>query len=117
MLQKNQDRRLAAFVVWVPELGAQLKNVAPATVLVPDPRAKQYWDPEEIVSIKYGRVLGIDRPAWDVYMLFGPETVWHQGEPPKPDFWMHQLRGVTNAPRLDAEEFATRAALLLNSGH
>ena len=115
MLQENQDRRLAAFVVWVPELGAQLKNVAPATVLVPDQRAKQYWDPDEVVGIKYGRILGIDGPAWDVYMLFEPGIVWHQEEPPKPDFWMHQLRGVTNAPRLNPDEFARRAAQLLNA--
>ena len=115
MLQKNQDPRLTAYVVWVPELGAQLKDVAPATVLVPDPRAKQYWDPDEVVGIKYGRILGIDRPAWDVYMLFEPGAVWHHNEPPKPNFWMHQLGGVTNAPRLDPVEFARRTTQLLNS--
>lgn len=113
MLQKNQDSRLAAYVVWVPELGAQLKNVASATVLIPDPRAKQYWDPDEVVGVKYGRALGIDGPAWDVYMLFEAGKVWNRSEPPKPDFWMHQLGGVTNAPRLDPVEFAKRTSQLL----
>ena len=103
-------------MVWVPELGAELKNVAPATVLVPDARARHYWDPDEVVGIKYERVLGIDRPAWDVYMLFGPKTIWTGDEPPKPEFWMHQLGGVTNAPHLDPDKFAAEAAKLLNHG-
>jgi hypothetical protein len=115
LLQQNQDQRLAAYVVWVPELRAQLKDVASATALVPDHRAKHYWDPDEIVGIKYGRVLKIDRPAWDVYMLFPTGTVWNRDEPPQPNFWMHQLGGVTNAPRLDPDEFAKRAAQLLNT--
>lgn len=102
-------------MVWLPELGAQLKNVAPAAVLVSDSRAKQYWDPDEVVGTKYGRVLGIDGPAWDVYMLFRAGMTWQRDEPPKPDFWMHQLGGITNAPRLDPDEFARRTAQLLNS--
>jgi hypothetical protein len=113
LLQKNQDQRLAAYVVWVPELGAQEKNVGPATVLVPDRRASQFWDPREVVGTNYGRLLGINYPAWDVYMLFRPGIIWRGDTPPKPDFWMHQLGGVTNAPRLDPVEFAHQADRLL----
>jgi hypothetical protein len=112
LLQKIADPQLAAYVVWVPQLAAQRKNVGPATVLVPDPRAKHFWDPSEVVGSKYGRVLGIGYPAWDVYMLFGRGFRWRGADPPKPDFWMHQL-GVTIAPRLEPHEFARRAATLL----
>jgi len=101
-------------VVWVPELGAKIENVSRATSLIPDKRAKQYWDPNEHLGTQYGRILGIDRPAWDVYMLFDPQAVWSAKGPPQPYFWMHQLGGVTNAPRLDANEFAMRANQLLN---
>jgi hypothetical protein len=113
LLLKNQDARLAAFVVWVPELGAQEKNVADGTKLVPDSRASQYWDPNESLGVEYGRVLPTPNAAWDVYMLFGTEAVWPKSGVPKPDFWMQQLDDVTAAPRLDGEVFATRAAAIL----
>lgn len=97
----------------MPELAAQLKNVAPATVLVSDPRAKQFWDPGEVVGTEYGRVLGIGFPAWDVYLLFDRGSEWNGSIPPSPHFWMHQLGGVTNAPHLDPDQFAAQAAKLL----
>lgn len=113
MLLKNQDPRLEAFVVWVPELGAQQGNVADATRLVPDPRASHYWDPKETLGVAYSRVLPTPGPAWDVYLLFGSGVQWPVSGVPKPDFWMHQLGGVTAAPRLDGAAFAAKAAGLL----
>lgn len=113
MLQKNNSPRLAAYVVWVPELGAHENNVQSATTLVPDSRARQYWDPDEVLGRWYGRTLPTPGAAWDVYLLFGPQASWVADKPPKPDFWMHQLGGVTVAPRLDANVFAQRAAELL----
>jgi hypothetical protein len=113
LLLKNQDPRLEAFVVWVPELGAQQGNVADATRLVPDPRASHYWDPKETLGDAYGRMLPTPGPAWDVYLLFGSGVQWPASGVPKPDFWMHQLNGVTAAPRLDGAAFATKAAGLL----
>lgn len=40
-------------------------------------------------------------PAWDVYLLFPRGARWNADLPPRPNFWMHQLSGVTDAPRLD----------------
>lgn len=113
MLLKNRDQRIEAFVVWVPELGAREANVADATRLVPDLRASHYWDPNEVLGTEYGRSLPTPGPAWDVYMLFGPGSVWPASGVPKPDFWMQQLGGVTIAPRLDGVAFAAQAADLL----
>lgn len=48
-------------------------------------------------------------------MVFKPGQMWHAGPPPLPSFWMHQLGGVTIAPRLDPEEFARRTGELLKS--
>jgi hypothetical protein len=106
---------LAAYVVWVPQLAAQLRNVAPATSLVPDPRARHFWDPTNSVGIEYGKELGIGFPAWDVYMMFGPDAVWRGALPPKPSFWMHQLAGVNAAPMLDPEEFARKVSAQLEA--
>lgn len=115
MLLKNADPRLAAFVVWVPELGARQENVADATRLVPDRRASQYWDPAETVGTEYGKLLSIGEPAWDVYFLFRAGVLWDNGVP-RPDYWMQQLGGVTSAPRLDGATFASHAAGLLAIG-
>ncbi len=113
MLLKNKDPRLEAYVVWVPELGAHENNVTDATRLVPDARASHYWDPNEALGVAYGRLLPTPAAAWDVYMLFGPDATWPKSGVPKPSYWMHQLGGVSAAPRLDAGVFASRAANLL----
>ena len=114
MLLKNPNPQLAAFVVWVPELGAQERNVAGATKLVPDSRATHYWDPGEVLGNAYSGVLPTPGPAWDVYLLFARGVLWPQSGVPKPNYWMQQLGGVTVAPRLDGAVFADHAAKLLH---
>jgi hypothetical protein len=88
-------------VVWVPQLGAQRKHVPAGAALVTDPRAQQYWDAHGWLDEAYGRVLRTPGPAWDVYLLYRRGARWIQELPPQPDYWMHQLAGVTNAPHLD----------------
>ena len=44
VLAQIADPRLRAYVVWVPKVGAQESNVPEATRLVPDRRARHYWD-------------------------------------------------------------------------
>lgn len=44
--------------------------------------------------------------AWDLYLVYGPDARWDGPEPPRPLYWMHQLRGVDNGPFLDAAVFA-----------
>jgi hypothetical protein len=114
LLLKNQDPRLEAFVVWVPELGAHENNVADATRLVPDARASHYWDPTEALGTAYGRLLPTPGAAWDVYLLFGPSTTWPVSGVPNPSYWMQQLSGVSAAPRLNGETFAIQAQKLLD---
>lgn len=105
MLGRESSNDLAAYVVWVPELGAKVQNVADGMALVTDKRARQYWDPEELLGGDYQRILPTPGPAWDVYLLYPRGVQWTAAAPAKPAFWMHQLGGVTNAPRLDSEVF------------
>jgi len=58
-------------------------------------------------------VLGTPKEAWDVYLLYGAQSQWDK-EPPAPDFWMHQLRGVTTAPSFDTAAFEAKAKELLS---
>lgn len=44
-------------------------------------------------------------PAWDVYMVFGPEARWAD-TPPAPTYWMHQLGSAPSGLRLDGEQLA-----------
>lgn len=59
-------------------------------------------------------MLGINRTAWDVYFLYGSGGEWDRATP-APAFWMHQLGGVTKAPRLNKEEFKDKVKELLAS--
>jgi len=115
LLQPEQDPRLRAYVVWVPQLGAGLGDVSDATRRVPDPRARQFWDPSNSLGREYGQVLGLGFPVWDVYMLFKAGQMWTDALPPAPAYWMHQLGGVTAAPFLDPAVLARHAASMLNS--
>jgi hypothetical protein len=109
-----------AYVVWVPELGAEEKHVHGATRLASDPRAVHFWDPTEAVGRLYARRLfhtDGSRALWDFYMLFGRSARWEPGQPPPPDVWMHQLNVLDPAHRLDAAAYAADAARLLHEHH
>ena len=107
---------LRVYVVWVPLRGAQEKHVPRATRTSPDPRGTHYWDGENFLGKEYQRLLGLAGPAWDVYLLFGADAQWAAGTVPPPAFWTHQLGGVSLAPPLDPEVFASRAAELEEAG-
>lgn len=115
VLASVADSQLAAYVVWVPELGATSANVSGASALVPDPRAHHFWDADERLGRAYQDILPTPAAAWDVYLLFGKGQRWNAGRPPKPAFWMHQLAGVTAAPRFDATVFRDHAVGLLHT--
>jgi hypothetical protein len=111
-LGRIADPRLAAFVVWVPKVGAAEGDVAAATRVVPDARARHYWDGTGAMLRAFRPPLDLDRDAWDLYLLYGPEARWDGATPPRPRFWMHQL-DVSHAPHFDAAVFAARTRALL----
>jgi len=92
--------------VWQPKLGGGEKDVAEATATFPDPRARHFWDGAGWTIEHFKPVLDIQVDAWDLYLVYGPEARWDGAEPPRPSYWMHQLRGVDNGPFLDAAVFA-----------
>lgn len=108
-LERWRQADVRLYVVWVPVLGAEERHLPEAPRLASDSRVRQYWDGSNVLGTEYRSVLGIDGPVWDVYLLYGPGQVWGENGPPKPIFWMHQLRGVTRAPILDVAAFARKA--------
>ena len=116
-LKKDSSANIAVYVVWSPQLGAQEKHVASATALVPDARARHFWDGSMLVGSAYQPLLGLPAPAWDTWMLFDRDAMWRGDTPPKPAWWEHQLNAGPPELHLDAARFASHAeALKMVSG-
>lgn len=120
LLAREPDPRLRPFVVWVPKVRGTSSDIADAATIVPDARVQHFWDGGSVLMNAYQQVLGLSEDAWDVYLLYGPETTWDGDLPPVPRFWMHQL-GTRARPRvrglyLEPAVFARQTLALLESG-
>ena len=100
MLEKVPGDALRTYVVWVPMNRALERDVANATKEVWDTRARHYWDADGWLMNTYKQVIGgfPFEPAWDTFILYGPDAKWEGDKPPKPAYWMHQL-GSAKTPR------------------
>jgi hypothetical protein len=107
---------LRAYVVWVPMSRGMERDVPKATSEVPDSRATHYWDGDGQLIKGYREVLGLNEPAWDIYLLYPPDARWDGDLPPRPSYWMHQLgskrRPRANGPFWDAASFLDRVSQL-----
>ena len=94
VLAKIPNGRLRVYVVWLPVLPKDNVESLPAAtrLLAGEPRASQYWDPSGEIGRRFARLLQLPvfKTAWDVYLLYPPQTRWDSA-PPAPAFWMHQL--------------------------
>jgi predicted acylesterase/phospholipase RssA len=111
-LKKDTSSNIAVYVVWSPQLGAQERHVAGATALVPDARARHYWDGGMLVGTAYQPLLGLPAAAWDTWVLFDRDAMWRGDTPPKPAWWEHQLSKGPPELHLDPERFASHAEAL-----
>lgn len=83
-----------------------------ATTLIADRRVRNFWDPGLLVGTAFSHAAKLDEPAWDFYMLFGPNATWPAAGVPAPAWWEHQLGGLPPERRLDPARFAAKAAAL-----
>ena len=111
-LAKDSLQDVAVYAEWSPQLGTAEKHVPSATTLVPDFRARHYWDGQELVGSSYQPVLGLNAAAWDTWTLFDKKTVCRDDVAPKPAWWEHQLREGPRKLMLDAKRFASHAGAL-----
>ena len=111
-MANDTSTNVAVYIVWSPQVGAKEKHVGSAAGLVPDPRARHYWDGERLIGTAYQPILGLSAPAWDVWMLFDKAAVWRENTPPKPAWWEHQLSAGPSDLHLDPKRFAERAKAL-----
>ena len=113
-LKRVTDESVRAYVVWLPIFGGDFKGEArKLSSSFRDKRVSYFLDPDSSTGKRWERVLKTGRfIAWDVYFLYGPDAHWEE-EPPQPDYWMHQLGGVTKAPRLDEATFRAKLSEML----
>ena len=90
--EEAKGNEVVVSIVWIPMLPGDSEDAArAATELIPDARARHYFDPDR----QAGRALasrmgGEGQIAWDIYLLFPPDVPW-EDEPPLPIDWAHQL--------------------------
>src|SRR5271167_62373 len=117
-MQRISDPNLRAYIVWLPILpsGAHEPAARREAERIPDSRAIRFFDAEARVGKVYSSILHLPSglPAWDVYLVFGPEVRWDDN-PPVPTYWMHQL-GRAGPPelRLDGEQLERVISSLLS---
>ena len=103
------------YVIWDPIFGGNFDGAAKELSKgFPDKRVTYFKDPESLAGNLWKGVLKLDNDiAWDVYFLYGAAAKWDQ-EPSQPDFWMHQLYGVTKAPLFNQEVFKKKLTEMLS---
>src|SRR2546422_3606186 len=114
-LKSVTDDRVRAYIVWLPIFGGDFKGEArKLSNSFRDKRVSYFLDPESETGKQWERVLKTERViAWDVYLLYGAGANW-QVDPPLPDFWMHQLGGVTKAPVFNEATFTVKLKGMLD---
>lgn len=103
------------FIVSSSQLGAGEEDIRNPMSLMSGDDVHHYWDGERRVGASLRDFVGVDYPAWDVWLLYEPGVLW-EGEAPEPTWWEHQLSDLDRAVperRLDAERFASRALELM----
>ncbi len=121
LLADTRDPRLDTFVVHVPVLGAEAKDVEPAAQLLDNPRVRHYWNPDGSFGRELAEAVGLESDgepvyAWDVWLIYGPEATWDDTLPPPPALLMHQLHALQDSeefPHLDRTVFAREVHQLL----
>ena len=96
-------------------MGAEEEDVDDATDTFADRCARHFWDADGWTIEHFKSALGIEVDAWDLYLVYGPEARWDGPDPPRPSYWMHQLRFVDNGPFLEAGALAAHVRRLLTS--
>jgi hypothetical protein len=117
VLRNVSDRRLKAYVVWLPVLATDNRNwAAKQAKELPDSRVRHFWDGEKLTGQIWRRVLALNGPlSWDTYFLYNHKSHWGD-EPTLPDFWMHQLSYEKDRREnfLDEPAFERKARELLD---
>jgi hypothetical protein len=92
LFEEFKNDRLRGVVVWVPILPKDSQQAAEAEASdFTDGRISHIWDADRNLADAFASTLGLQGPAWDVYLLFDAGPEWIGDDPPQPAHWMAQL--------------------------
>lgn len=106
-------------VVWIPILPEDSQQAAEAEASdFTDTRISHFWDADRNLAGAFASTLGLQCPAWDVYLLFDAGSEWIGDDAPQPSFWMAQLPervGAEPERLLQPAQFAEELRVRLGS--
>ena len=103
-LEQLEGEPIDVFVVWIPAIsGDRYEATENAMTLIPDERARHYWDGSQALGEALSPTLGIRaQMAGDVYVVYDGAAEWGDA-PPAPTSWLHQKAGEDPALELTEE--------------
>ena len=112
VLEELEGEPIDVFVVWIPAIGSdRFEATENAMTLIPDERARHYWDGSQALAEALSPTLGIRaKMAWDVYLVYDEAAEWGPSvyAPPQPLSWLHQKAGEDEALELTEERLIER---------
>lgn len=104
-LDELKGEPIDVFVVWIPAIsGDRYEATENAMTLIPDARARHYWDGSQAFGEALSPALGIRaKMAWDVYAVYDDSVQWEDGVP-QPTSWLHQKGGEDPSLELTEEK-------------
>ena len=83
ILESRPDAKVSVHAIWLPVLPSDARSEWDESLLA-DERVTHWWDGDHVASGWFDSAgLGVGSPsdfAWDVYLLFGPQSRWN-GKP------------------------------------
>ena len=100
-LDELEGEPIDVFAVWIPAIsGDRYEATENAMTLIPDERARHYWDGAQALGEALSPAIGIRaKMAWDVYLIYDDSVEWGDTAP-TPTSWLHQKGGEDPALEL-----------------
>jgi hypothetical protein len=115
VMEAIDSAALHAYVIWLPMSDEDTHAAARrAAADLPDRRVRQFWTADLAIARAFAQTLGVKQePAWDVFLVYGPDAVWQAGPPPAPRSYMHRSGELPKQLEYNALRLAdqVRAAL------
>lgn len=115
VLETVADPGLRVYTVWLPISDDDTKTTAArAAVDLHDSRVRHFWINDRSIAQAFAAMLGMKlEPAWDVFLVYGPDAAWQGTSPPAPRFYMHRSEELPQELSFNGTKLAeaVRAAL------
>lgn len=93
IINKSPNADICISIVWIKKLSGDSQQTAKkAAEMFKDPRVVHFYDSKQSSGKAIANCLGwTGNVAWDIYLFYKSGVEW-TGAPPRPIYWMHQLK-------------------------